>query len=153
MATAIFSAGCFWGVQFAFDQIKGVTTRVGYTGGTVKNPSYELVCTGKTGHAEAVEVVYNPKEVSYQQLLDEFWKCHDPTQRNRQGPDVGNQYRSAIFFATEEQQKLALASKTIHEKKLGKPIATEITKASVFYPAEEYHQKYFEKTGRRVCHF
>ena len=153
MAVATFAAGCFWGVQYAFDQLKGVTTRVGYTGGTVKNPSYELVCTDKTGHAEAVEVVYDPKKVSYEQSLDAFWKCHDPTQHNRQGPDIGYQYRSGIFYHSEEQKKLALASKAAIEKKLGKPVATEVTAAKEFYPAEEYHQKYFEKTGRRVCHF
>jgi peptide-methionine (S)-S-oxide reductase len=155
MERATFAAGCFWGVEAAFRKVKGVvSTSVGYAGGTLENPTYEDVCAGKTGHAEAVEVIYDPSVVSYEGLLDVFWKCHDPTQLNRQGPDTGAQYRSAIFFHSEEQKAAATASK----EKLGepgahkKPIVTEIAPASTFYRAEEYHQRYLEKRGLSQCH-
>ena len=154
MEKAIFAAGCFWGVEAAFRQVKGVKlTKVGYTGGVVENPSYELVCAGRTGHAEAVEVTYDPSEVSYQQLLDVFWENHDPTTLNRQGPDIGAQYRSAIFFLTPEQEQTARDSKEQLQKsgKHRREIVTEITPASEFYSAEEYHQQYFEKRGISHC--
>lgn len=151
---AVFAAGCFWGVQQAFDEVKGVVnSRAGYTGGAVPNPSYEQVCTGKTGHAEAVEVEYDPKSVSYEDLLARFWEVHDPTTLNRQGPDMGAQYRSAIFYHGEEQKKQALASRD-QLAKLGRfnnEIVTKIEPAAVFYPAQDYHQKYNEKRGR-ACH-
>lgn len=141
---AYFAAGCFWGVQAAFDDVKGiVSTRVGYMGGETMNPTYEEVCTGKTNHAETVEVVFDPKHVSFKHLLDLFWKIHDPTQFNRQGPDIGTQYRSAIFYTTEEQKKMAEKSKQAQ----GGKIVTTILPAPVFYAAEEYHQKYHEKHG------
>ena len=152
---ATFGAGCFWGVEVTFRQVKGVTSaQVGYTGGTLQNPTYHDVCSGTTGHAEAVEVDYDPDLVSYEDLLEVFWNNHDPTTQNRQGPDVGTQYRSAIFFHSPEQEAAAVASK----QKLGasgrfsKPIATEITLASEFYRAEEYHQQYLEKRGLAHCH-
>ena len=154
MEKAIFAAGCFWGVEAAFRQVNGVkSTQVGYTGGSVKNPSYELVCAGRTGHAEAVEVTYDPSEVSYQQLLDVFWENHDPTTLNRQGPDIGAQYRSGIFFLTPEQEQTARASKEELQRsgKFRREIVTEITPASEFYRAEEYHQQYFEKRGISHC--
>ena len=153
---AIFAAGCFWGVEAAFRQVKGVlSTRVGYTGGRTPDPSYEEVCTGRTGHAEAVEIVFDPALVTYLDLLDLFWSIHDPTQLNRQGPDIGTNYRSAIFYHHEEQRELAMESKRKLQEsgRFGKrPIVTEIVAASTFYPAEEYHQQYFEKHGR-TCHF
>lgn len=155
MAKATFAAGCFWGVEDAFRQLKGVTsTTVGYTGGAKVNPTYKEVCTGTTGHAEAVEVEFNPEEISYLELLATFWKSHDPTQMNRQGPDFGTQYRSAIFFHDAEQEKEARDSKAILEKEgiFKRPIVTQIQQAPVFYPAEEYHQQYFEKQGIRACH-
>lgn len=155
MEEATFAAGCFWGVEEIFRKLKGVTsTRVGYTGGHLKNPTYKDVCSGKTGHAEAIEIVYDPSAISYEQLLDVFWNMHDPTQFNRQGPDVGAQYRSAIFFHTPQQQKIALASKEKFEKsgRYGKRIVTEIVPAGEFYEAEEYHQKYFQKNGGGTCH-
>lgn len=155
MAIATFAAGCFWGVEDAFRQLDGViSTTVGYTGGTAKNPSYKEVCTGRTGHAEAVEVEFDPAKVSYLQLLAIFWKSHDPTTMNRQGPDVGTQYRSAIFYHDAEQEEEACASKTTLEKDhvFKRPIVTEITPASEFYRAEDYHQQYFEKQGIRSCH-
>ena len=154
MEKAIFAAGCFWGVESAFRQINGVkSTQVGYTGGSVENPSYELVCTGRTGHAEAVEVTYDPSEVSYERLLDTFWENHDPTTLNRQGPDIGAQYRSAIFFLTPEQERAAQASKEEMNRsgKFRREIVTEITPASEFYRAEDYHQQYFEKRGISHC--
>ncbi len=154
MAKATFAAGCFWGVEAVYRQLEGVrATRVGYTGGTTKNPTYEDVCTDRTGHAEAVEVEYDPSRVSYEQLLNVFWENHDPTTLNRQGPDVGTQYRSAIFFHTLEQEAAAKASKEKLEKtgKYRKPIVTEITAAAEFYPAEEYHQQYVEKRGLAHC--
>ena len=152
--TASFAAGCFWGVEAAFRQVKGVTaTAVGYAGGTTENPTYEAVCTGRTGHAETARVQFDPDQVSYDQLLEVFWNCHDPTTPNRQGPDVGSQYRSAIFFHTPEQEAAAKASKAklAQSGKLPRPIVTEITPAPTFYRAEEYHQKYLEKQGKASC--
>src|SRR5437667_6079525 len=150
MEKATFGAGCFWGVEAAFRQIKGVTsTSVGYSGGSYKDPSYRDVCTGRTGHAETVEVVYDPSRVSYEDLLKVFWENHDPTTLNRQGPDVGTQYRSAIFFYNEQQEAGAIASKEQLRKsgRYRNPIVTEIVPATEFYRAEEYHQRYFEKHG------
>jgi len=153
---ATFAAGCFWGVEAAFAQVKGIVkTTAGFTGGTLKNPSYEDVCTGKTRHAEAVELEYNPRIVSYKQLLDIFWDIHDPTALDKQGPDVGSQYRSVIFFHTPEQERMALDSmkKLQASGKFKKPIVTEIVPAKEFYKAEEYHQRYFEKRGLKpTCH-
>ena len=154
MAKALFGAGCFWGVEAAFRQVEGVlATAVGYSGGRKENPSYEDVCSGRTGHAEVVEVEYDPSKVSYDKLLDVFWENHDPTTLNRQGPDVGEQYRSAIFFLDPEQEALARASKESLEKsgRYKRPIVTEITPASTFYRAEEYHQRYLEKHGLAHC--
>ena len=145
---AIFAAGCFWGVEESFRTLNGVIwTRVGYTGGNFKNPTYQDVCGKKTGHAEAVQVLFDPSVVAYSQLLDVFWKIHDPTQLNRQGADVGSNYRSAIFYRNREQEKLAKESRDRLEKsgKFQGKIATQITKAGVFYPAEEYHQQYYMK--------
>src|SRR5438477_4111686 len=147
MEKATFGAGCFWGVEAAFRQIKGViSTSVGYSGGLYKEPSYRDVCTGRTGHAEVVEVVYEPARVSYDELLNVFWENHDPTTPNRQGPDVGTQYRSAIFFHSPEQEATARASKASLESngKYRRPIVTEITPATEFYLAEDYHQQYLE---------
>ena len=155
MATATFAAGCFWGVEATFRALPGVTsTRVGYTGGKTESPNYQQVCTDTTGHAEAVEVEYDPKEISYERLLDVFWENHDPTQVNRQGPDWGTQYRSVIFFHTLEQEKLARASKEALAKsgRFRKEIATQIVPAVTFYPAEDYHQQYLEKRGLATCH-
>ncbi|HET8674902.1 MAG TPA: peptide-methionine (S)-S-oxide reductase MsrA [Blastocatellia bacterium] len=154
MEKAIFAAGCFWGVEAAFRQVKGVkSTQAGYTGGSVANPSYELVCTGRTGHAEAVEVTFDPAEVSYEDLLNLFWDSHDPTTLNRQGPDIGAQYRSGVFFLTPEQEQSARASKERLRKsgRYSREIVTEITKATEFYSAEDYHQQYFEKRGISHC--
>ena len=149
---ATFGAGCFWGVEVAFRNVPGVTdTAVGYMGGTVANPTYEQVCTDRTGHAEVVQVEYNPDEVSYEQLLDTFWAEHDPTQLNRQGPDVGSQYRSVVFFHSPEQQEQALASKARIQAQNGEPIVTEIAPASDFWRAEEYHQQYLVKRGVATC--
>ena len=148
---ATFSAGCFWGVEDEFMHMKGVvSTRVGYTGGKTKNPTYEQVCTNTTGHAESVEVTYDPTVVSYDKLLDAFWNMHDPTTLNRQGPDVGTQYRSAIFYHNEDQKKVAITSKEKLEKsgKYKGKIMTEIAPAGEFYQAEEYHQKYDMKHGK-----
>lgn len=153
---ATFAAGCFWGVEASFAEIDGVVeTAVGYAGGHTENATYEQVCSGRTGHAEAVEVKFDPAEISYEDLLDAFWELHDPTTLNRQGPDVGSQYRSAIFFHTPEQEQAALASKARAQAsgKFRKEIVTEITPASEFYRAEEYHQKYFQKHGGAACHF
>ena len=147
---ATFAAGCFWGVEATFRRVEGVVdTAVGYSGGHLENPTYEDVCTGKTGHAEVVQVIYDPKEVSYERLLEVFWGCHDPTTRNRQGPDVGTQYRSAIFYHTPEQRATAERSKAAQQRsgRFKRPIVTEITPASTFYRAEEYHQRYLEKRG------
>jgi peptide-methionine (S)-S-oxide reductase len=151
---ATFGAGCFWGVEAAFRRIPGVVaTRVGYTGGEVANPTYEMVCSHTTGHAEAVEVTYEPERVSYEQLLDVFWTSHNPTTKNRQGLDIGSQYRSAIFFHSPEQQQAAERTKAEQEAKLHWPkkIVTEIVPASEFYEAEDYHQQYLEKRGRAAC--
>jgi peptide-methionine (S)-S-oxide reductase len=155
MAKAIFAAGCFWGVEATFRQIPGVlSTRVGYTGGQTVNPTYKDVCTDGTGHAEAVEVEYDPARVSYGQLLEVFWENHDPTQLNRQGPDWGTQYRSAIFYTTPEQEKEAKASKEARERSgaYRKPVVTQIVPEATFYPAEDYHQQYLEKRGLASCH-
>jgi peptide-methionine (S)-S-oxide reductase len=147
---ATFAAGCFWGVEAKFRAIKGVVdAAVGYTGGSTDDPTYQQVCTDETGHAEAVLVEFDPAIVSYEQLLDAFWQMHDPTQLNRQGPDSGSQYRSAIFYHTPEQQAAAIASKAALEKsgRMRRPIATEIVPAQTFWRAEEYHQRYHEKHG------
>jgi peptide-methionine (S)-S-oxide reductase len=150
--TATFAAGCFWGVEVDFRNTPGVTdVRVGYTGGHVDGPGYELVCTGTTGHAEAVEVTFDPEEVSYDELVDRFWSVHDPTQVNRQGPDVGSQYRSAIFTHSPEQAEVAARSKALAQTQFSRPIATEIVAADTFWPAEEYHQQYLVKHGRATC--
>jgi peptide-methionine (S)-S-oxide reductase len=151
--TATFAAGCFWGVEAAFRQVPGVIDAVsGYTGGRVENPTYRQVCGHTTGHAEAVEVTYDPQRVSYDQLLSVFWQIHDPTQLNRQGPDVGDQYRSAIFTHSPEQQQAAIASRDREQREYARPIVTQIVPASRFWPAEAYHQRYFEKNGGAVCH-
>ncbi|MBN1134170.1 MAG: peptide-methionine (S)-S-oxide reductase MsrA [Methanosarcinaceae archaeon] len=150
MEKATFAAGCFWGVEAAFYKVKGViSTKVGYTGGDVKNPSYHDVSTGKTGHAESIEILYDPSMISYEELLDMFWNIHDPTTQDRQGPDKGSQYRSVIFYHNEDQKITALDSKKKLEEsgKYKKKIVTEIIPALEFYPAEEYHQRYFEKIG------
>jgi peptide-methionine (S)-S-oxide reductase len=153
---AIFGAGCFWGVEAVFRAIEGVREAIcGYSGGQWKNPTYHDVCTGNTGHAEVVQVEYDPARVTYEALLDAFWSCHNPTTLNRQGPDVGTQYRSVIFFYTPEQETAARASKEKQEQSgtLRGPIVTEISPAQEFYRAEEYHQRYFEKRGASgLCH-
>lgn len=153
MEKAIFGAGCFWGVEAAFRGVPGVAaTAVGYGGGHYENPTYRDVCSGRTGHAEVVEVEYDPSQVSYEELLDLFWSIHDPTQLNRQGPDVGTQYRSAIFFQTPEQEAAAReAKKRLQESgRLARRVVTEISPASAFYRAEEYHQQYFEKQQHHI---
>lgn len=155
MAKATFAAGCFWGVEDAFAPVKGVqSTTVGYTGGTKTNPTYKDVCGGNTGHAEAVEIDFEPSQVSYPELLATFFQLHDPTTLNRQGPDFGTQYRSAIFFHDAEQETAAKDAKATLEKSgiFKRPIVTQIAAAGPFYPAEEYHQKYFEKNGMKSCH-
>ena len=155
MARATFAAGCFWGVEATFRQIPGVTaTRVGYTGGNLGNPTYKDVCTDSTGHAEAVEIEYDPAKVSYGDLLNVFWENHDPTQLNRQGPDFGTQYRSAIFYHSPEQEQAARASKQALEEshQFRRPIVTQIVPAVTFYEAEDYHQQYLEKRGMASCH-
>ena len=155
MAKATFAAGCFWGVEDRFRQVKGVTSAtVGYTGGHTKSPTYKEVCTDRTGHAEAVELEFDPKQVSYRELLAVFFQSHDPTQKNRQGPDYGTQYRSAIFFHDREQETEAREAKEALEKVgvFKRPIVTEIVPAGEFYRAEEYHQRYFEKNGIQSCH-
>jgi peptide-methionine (S)-S-oxide reductase len=155
MAKATFAAGCFWGVEATFRQLPGViSTRVGYTGGNSANPTYKDVCTDRTGHAEAVEVEYDPAKLSYDRLLDVFWENHDPTQLNRQGPDWGTQYRSAIFYHLPEQEAAAKASKERLEKIhcYSKPIVTQIVPAVTFFEAEDYHQQYLEKKGLASCH-
>jgi peptide-methionine (S)-S-oxide reductase len=154
MQKATFGAGCFWHVEEAFRYLKGViSTTVGYMGGTLKNPTYEDVCTDKTGHAEVIEITYDPRKISYEDLLNVFWNIHDPTTKNRQGPDVGTQYRSVIFYHTLEQKIAAETSKKNLEqsKKYKKKIVTEVTTATIFYPAEEYHQRYLAKHGLAVC--
>lgn len=155
MEKATFGAGCFWGVEESFRQLPGVAeTEVGYLGGHTNNPSYKDVCSDDTGHAEVVQVTYDPAKISYEQLLDAFWSAHDPTTLNRQGPDVGTQYRSAIFFHSPEQERVARASKEKVQAsgKFRRPVVTEITPASTFYRAEEYHQKYLAKRGVSHCH-
>ena len=153
MELATFGAGCFWGIEVAFRQVPGVDdAAVGYCGGTLENPTYQDVCTGTTGHAEVVEVKFDPEQVTYETLVDLFWQCHDPTTLNRQGPDVGTQYRSAIFFHSPEQQQAAEASRAAAQERIPRPIATEITEASTFYRGEEYHQQYLEKRGLGSCH-
>jgi peptide-methionine (S)-S-oxide reductase len=150
---ATFGAGCFWGVEVAFRQVPGVVdATAGYLGGTFPNPTYEDVCTGRTGHAEVVEVQYDPSRVSYDDLLNVFWSSHDPTTLNRQGPDRGTQYRSAIFYYNEAQRAAAIASKDRWTGRFPNPIVTEITPTSTFYRAEEYHQRYLEKRGLANCH-
>jgi peptide-methionine (S)-S-oxide reductase len=152
MERATFAAGCFWGVEAAFRRVPGVTgTSVGYTGGTAENPTYEQVCSGRTGHAEAVEVEFDPGRVSYDELLEIFWANHNPTTRNRQGWDIGTQYRSAVFFDSPEQERAARASRDEAQKQHRKEIVTEIVPAGTFWRAEEYHQRYFEKSGRASC--
>lgn len=151
---ATFGAGCFWGIEAIFRQEKGViSTAVGYAGGKMKNPTYQQVCSGKTGHAEVVEVIFNPAEVSYERLLEIFLENHDPTTKDRQGPDIGSQYRSAVFYHNDAQKEAALNYKYQLEQsgKFRNAIVTEITEASVFYKAEEYHQQYLEKSGRASC--
>jgi peptide-methionine (S)-S-oxide reductase len=155
MASAMFGAGCFWGVEAAFRRIKGVkSTAVGYAGGNLKNPTYHDVCTGTSGHAEVVQVEYDPAVTAYDDLLTVFWENHDPTTLNRQGPDVGTQYRSAIFFESPEQEAAAVASKERLEKsgRYKRPIVTRIEPATKFWRAEDYHQQYLEKRGLATCH-
>ncbi len=154
MAIATFAAGCFWGVEDAFRQVPGViAVEVGYTGGHTIDPSYEQVCGHDTGHAEAVRIEYDPEQINYQELLSVFWQIHDPTQKNRQGLDVGDQYRSAIFYHDETQRQIAEQAiiELNQSKRFNAPIATEITKARDFYRAEEYHQQYFKKHNMRHC--
>ena len=151
MEKATFAAGCFWGIETAYRRLEGVLdVAVGYEGGSTDNPSYQDVCTGQTGHAEVVEVDYDPEKISYDELLEVFWNIHDPTTLNRQGPDIGTQYRSAIFFHNEDQKKKAELSKSSKQSEGTYPdgIVTEITPHKTFYRAEEYHQRYFEKMGR-----
>jgi methionine-S-sulfoxide reductase len=153
MQKAIFAAGCFWGVQYYFDQVPGVTkTTVGYTGGHTTNPDYEAVCSHTTGHAEAVLIEFDPEKVSYETLVRQFFRMHDPTQMNRQGPDVGDQYRSAIFYFNDEQKTIAETIRGELQANFEQPIVTQIVPDAAFYPAEEYHQKYTEKTGLGMCH-
>ena len=150
---ALFAAGCFWGVQYYFDQVPGVTDTVaGYTGGHTERPTYEEVCSHETGHAEAVLVTFDPEAVSYETLVKQFFRMHDPTQLNRQGPDIGDNYRSAIFYFDDEQKRTAEAVRDSVQPTFDKPIVTQIVAAGPFYPAEEYHQKYAERTGRGMCH-
>jgi peptide-methionine (S)-S-oxide reductase len=151
---ATFAAGCFWGVEYVFDRVPGVIdTTVGYSGGFTPNPTYEQVCSHTTGHAEVCQVAFDPERVSFDQLLEVFWAMHDPTQVNRQGPDVGDQYRSAIFTHSPEQQAAAEASRDRAQERFSRAIATEIRPLTTFYPAEDYHQAYYEKTGHEpYCH-
>ncbi len=154
MERATFAAGCFWGVEYAFRQVEGVkSTKVGYMGGSTKNPTYQQVCTDRTGHAEVVDIEFDPDLVSYEKLLDVFWDLHDPTQLNRQGPDVGSQYRSAIFYYSEEQKERAEESKRKLQAsaKYKRDIMTEIVPAQPFYVAEEYHQRYYERHSMDSC--
>lgn len=148
-AKATFAAGCFWGVEATFDKIPGVlATRVGYTGGHTANPTYEQVCTGTTGHAEAVEVTFDPQIISYERLLDTFWQCHDPTSLYKQGADIGRQYRSAIFFHNAEQEAIANAAKKAQQSHFSEPVVTEIKPLTTFYQAEQMHQKYLAKKSK-----
>jgi methionine-S-sulfoxide reductase len=152
-AKALFAAGCFWGVQYYFDQVPGVVkTTVGYTGGHTEHPTYDDVATRTTGHAEATLIEYDPDKVSYRTLLKQFFRMHDPTTLNRQGPDVGDEYRSAIFFFDQEQRKEAIQVRNETQKAIGAPIVTQIEPAGAFYTAEEYHQKFTRKTGIGMCH-
>jgi peptide-methionine (S)-S-oxide reductase len=154
MRKATFGAGCFWGVEETFHHVPGVVnTAVGYSGGTLENPTYEDVCTDRTGHAEVVQVEYDPAQVRYEQLLDVFWNAHDPTTPNRQGPDIGTQYRSVIFYHDDEQKAAATASKEKLQAsgRFRRPVVTEIVPAAPFYRAEEYHQQYLAKRGRLHC--
>ena len=149
----IFGAGCFWGVQYYFDQVPGVLmTTVGYSGGHTENPSYEEVCTHTTGHAEVVLIEFDPEKITLEALVRQFFRMHDPTQLNRQGPDVGDSYRTAIFYYNDEQKQIAEKVKAELQETKDKPIVTEITKAGPFYEAEAYHQKFTERTGRGMCH-
>ena len=151
--TAILAAGCFWGVQAYFDQVPGVVrTEVGYIGGDVPNPTYEQVCTHTTGHAEATRITFDPQKISYHDLVRHFFRMHDPTQVDGQGPDIGDSYRSAIFYTNEAQKDIAQTVKAAVQKEFDKPVVTDITKADEFYLAEQYHQKYFQKTGMGACH-
>lgn len=155
LETATFAAGCFWGIEAYFKRLKGVKrTTVGYTGGTIPDPNYQLVCTGRTGHAESIEIEFDPLVITYEKLLAHFWKAHDPTSLNRQGNDRGTQYRSAIFFHTAEQERASLKAKADLErsKRFKKKVVTEIVPASRFYPAEEYHQDYLDKNPGGYCH-
>ena len=153
MQKALFAAGCFWGVQFYFDQVPGVThTTVGYTGGHVPDPTYEAVCTHKTGHAEATLIEFDPEKVTYATLVRQFFRMHDPTQLNRQGPDIGDQYRSAIFYFSDEQKSIAEQIRDELQTSRQEPIVTQIVPASTFYEAEGYHQKYTQRTGIGMCH-
>ncbi len=153
MQTAIFGAGCFWGVEAEFRKLPGVKeTEVGYSGGTLDKPTYHDVCTGKTGHAEVLRVEYDPEVISYEKLLSVFFECHDPTTLNRQGPDVGTQYRSCIFYTTAEQKEAAEKAKRGVKPRAGRTVVTSIEPAATFYPAEEYHQRYLEKRGEATCH-
>jgi len=155
MNITCFAAGCFWGVEARFRKMNGVLkTRVGYTGGSRSNPNYKLVCSGQTGHAEAIEIQFDPNIISYRQLLEAFWKMHNPTTLNRQGPAGKSQYRSAVFYHNEEQKQLAetVKSELNQSDQFSGPILTEITAASIFYPAEDYHQCYLEKRGQGSCH-
>jgi methionine-S-sulfoxide reductase len=153
MHTAIFAAGCFWGTQAYFDEVPGVVaTTVGYIGGHTPNPTYEQVCTHATGHAEACRITFDPHAISYRDMVRQFFRMHDPTQTDGQGPDIGDNYRSAIFYTTDEQREIAEEVKVKAQPAFKKPIVTEITKAGEFYPAEQYHQKFFQKTGIGACH-
>ena len=153
METAIFAAGCFWGVQYYFDQVPGVSkTVVGFIGGNTDKPTWEEVCSHTTGHAEAVKITFDPKIVIFETLLKQFFKMHDPTQMNRQGPDIGDSYRTAIFYMTAQQKHQAEAIKQAVSANFNKPIVTEITVASTFWPAEDFHQKFTERTGHGMCH-
>ncbi|MFG6118805.1 peptide-methionine (S)-S-oxide reductase MsrA [Thalassobacillus sp. B23F22_16] len=154
MAIAVFSAGCFWGVEAWFERLNGVDqTKAGYSGGTIENPSYELVKTGKTGHAESVKIDFDPEKISYSELVDAFFECHDPTTRNRQGEDIGSQYRSIIFFQDDRQKQIAAEKiQEWNQKGVFKTeIVTEVKQAALFYEAEEYHQKYLQKNGTASC--
>lgn len=150
---AVFAAGCFWGVQYYFDQVPGVIdTMVGYTGGRVDNPTYDQVCTTDTGHAEAVLIHFNPNIIDYETLLRHFFRMHNPTQVNRQGPDIGSEYRTSIFYQNEKQKELAEEAIEEARKNFKKPIATRIAFGREFWPAEDYHQKFTERTGHGMCH-
>ena len=150
---ALFAAGCFWGVQYYFDQVPGVVkTTAGYTGGHTKNPSYDDIATRTTGHAEAILIEFDPEKVSYEVLVKQFFRMHDPTQLDRQGPDVGDEYRSAIFYFDQEQHKVAVQIRNATQRQLNKPVVTAIERADSFYEAETYHQKFSEHTGLGICH-